>query len=66
MRGYFIDSDTMQELWIRLTKIELDNVNEVMDALGFAKGVLYPIHEADYEEIKPKVCQNKAESEDKE
>lgn len=54
MRGYFIESDTMQELWIRLTKIELDNINEVMDALGFAKGVLYPIHESDYEEVKPK------------
>lgn len=54
MRGYFIDSDTMQELWIRLTKIELDNLNEVMDALGFAKGVLYPIREADYEEVKLK------------
>ena len=54
MRGYFIDSDTMQELWIRLTKIELDNINEVIDALGFTKGVLYPLHEADYEEVKPK------------
>lgn len=64
MRGYFIDSDTMQELWIRLTKIELDNLNEVMDALGFAKGVLYPIKEADYEEVKPKVCQDNAESEE--
>ena len=54
MKGYFIDTDTMQELWIRLTTIELDNVNEVIDALGFTKGVLYPIQEADYKEIKPK------------
>lgn len=57
MKGYFIDSDTMQELWIRLTTIDLDNANEVIDALGFTKGVLYPIQEADYEE---------KESEDKE
>ena len=54
MKGYFIDSDTMQELWIRLTTIDLNNANEVIDALGFAKGVLYPIQEADYEEVKPK------------
>lgn len=60
MKGYFIDSDTMQELWIRLTTIDLNNANEVIDALGFTKGVLYPIQEADYEKVKPK------ESEDKE
>ena len=60
MKGYFIDSDTMQELWERLTEIDFNNINEVLNALGFAKGILYPIKLADYEEIKPK------ESEDKE
>ena len=60
MKGYFIDSDTMQELWARLTEIDLSNLNEVIDALGFAKGILYPINLADYEKVKLK------ESEDKE
>ncbi len=55
MKGYFIDSDTMQELWIRLTTIDLNNANEVIDALGFTKGVLYPIQEADYEEKESEV-----------
>ena len=49
MKGYFIDSDTMDELWERLTKIDLNNANEVIDALGFAKGALYPTKLADYE-----------------
>jgi len=38
MKGYFIDSDSMNELWVRITEIDLENVNEVRDALGFAKG----------------------------
>ncbi len=53
MKGYFIDSDTMQELWERLTEIDLDDVNAVRDALGFAKGILYPIKLADYAVINP-------------
>jgi len=52
MKGYFIDSDTMDELWERLTEIDLNNLNEVIDALGFAKGVLYPVNLANYEIIK--------------
>ena len=63
MKGYFIDSDSMSELWARLTEIDLDNVNSVRDALGFAKGILYPINLGDYEKVKPL---HKAESEDKE
>lgn len=49
MKGYFLDSDTMDELWERLTGIDLNNSNEVIDVLGFVKGVLYPIKLADYE-----------------
>ena len=63
MTGYFIDSDSMSELWVRLTEIDLDDVNSIRDALGFAKGILYPIKLGDYEEVKPL---HKAESEDKE
>lgn len=54
MKGYFIDSDTMQELWERISEIDLDNSNEVAYALGFAKGILYQINLADYEEVKRK------------
>lgn len=54
MKGYFIDSDSMNELWERLTEIDLENVNEVRDALGFTKGILYPINLGDYKEVKPK------------
>lgn len=53
MKGYFIDRDSMEELWTRITEIDLENVNEVRDALGFAKGILFPIKIGDYEEIKP-------------
>lgn len=49
MKGYFIDSDTMDELWTRLNEVNLNNLNGVIDALGFAKGVLYPTKLADYE-----------------
>ena len=49
MKGYFIESNTMDELWERLTNIDLSNSNEVIDALGFAKGVLYPTKLEDYE-----------------
>lgn len=52
MKGYFIDNDSMQELWVRITEIDLENVNEVRDALGFAKGILYPIKLGDYEKVK--------------
>ncbi|MBQ1294658.1 MAG: hypothetical protein IIY21_11505 [Clostridiales bacterium] len=52
MKGYFVDSDSMNELWARLTEIDLENVNEVRDALGFTKGMLYPIKLGDYEEVK--------------
>ena len=61
MKGYFIDSDTMQELWVRLTEIDLDNVNEVSDALGFAKGVIYPTKLADYAVIIPNESEGKNE-----
>ena len=61
MKGYLIDSDSMQELWTRITEIDLENENEVRDALGFAKGILYPIKLGDYEEVKPLP---KAESEE--
>lgn len=54
MEGYLIDSESMNELWERLTGIDLENVNEVRDALGFAKGILYPIKLGYYEEVKPK------------
>ena len=60
MKGYFIDSDTMQELWSVLTTTDLSNANEVYDALGFTRGILYPIKLGDYEKVKLK------ESEDKE
>lgn len=63
MKGYLIDSDSMQELWVRIAKVDLENENEVRDALGFAKGILYPIKLRDYEEVKPLP---KSESEDKE
>jgi len=53
MKGYFIDSDSMNELWARLIEIDLENVNEVRDALGFTKGILYPIKLGNYEEVKP-------------
>lgn len=51
MKGYFIDSDSMCELWTRLTEIDLDDENSVRDALGFTKGILYPIKLADYVKI---------------
>ena len=51
MKGYFIDSDSMQELWARITEIDLENVNEVRDALGFTKGILYSTKLEDYEKI---------------
>jgi hypothetical protein len=54
MKGYFIDNDSMNELWARLTEIDLENVNEVRDALGFTKGILYPIKLGYYKEVKPK------------
>lgn len=58
MKGYFIDSDSMNELWARLTEIDLENVNAVRDALGFAKGILYPIKLEDYAVI---INQNESE-----
>ena len=53
MKGYLIDSDSMQELWERITEIDLENINEIRDALGFTKGILYPIKLGNYVKIKP-------------
>lgn len=61
MKGYLIDSDSMNELWERLTDINLENVNEVRDALGFAKGILYPIKLGDYKRVEmteKQVCES--------
>ena len=53
MKGYFIDSDLMNELWERLCETDLNDEAQIRDVLGFTKGILYPIKLADYEEIKP-------------